>query len=352
MKNWHTILLTFCFLSCVEEIEFSSADQTVTLVIDCTLSTGSDTQLVKIFRTSKVGQQVFSSVEGATVVLFDQEGQSETAVYAGNGNYRFGEKKVPVIIGGSYYIEIETSNGNKYVSDIETILPVPEIDSLSFSFSIEQIVERENRILERSFFNLSVHTTLPENVTNTFLKWDVEHIFLVSEIQCHPLHLVKSCYVNRPINRNEVYLLDASTLNGGALYSEQVTHQEMDFAFGQAASFYVSQKSLSPFAAKYWSQVEQVVNNTGTIFDIPPAAIRGNLRSLSDPEEQVLGLFSAVDENNELVIITRGDLGTRFSRLPLCGLPGLPPSNIDQNACCSCTSIENSSVTRPDYWPP
>lgn len=351
MKNWHTILLTFCFLSCVEEIVFNSDGLTGTLVIDCTLSTGSETQLVQIFRTSRVGQRVFIPVEGATAVLFDQEGQSETAVYIGNGHYRFEEKKVPVKVGGSYYIEIETSPGRKYVSDIETILPVPEIDSLSFSFSIERIVERETRILERSFFNLFVHTTLPENASNTFLKWDVEHIFLVSEIQCSPLQLLKSCYVNRPINRNQVYLQEGGTLTGGAAYSEQVAHQELDFAFGEAASFYVSQKSLSPFAAKYWSHVEQVVNNTGTIFDIPPTAITSNLRSLSDPEEQVLGLFSAVDESNKLVIITRGDLGTRFSRLPLCGLPGLPPFNIDTRACCDCSTIEGT-VSRPAYWPP
>jgi hypothetical protein len=344
-------LILFCLISCIEEIDFKSGEETGILVVDATLSTASDSNLVRLSRTAQLGRQVFPPETGAMVMLFDQTGNSERAADKGDGTYWFSANSIGIKTGGTYHLEIETADGLKFISDTETIRPAPPIDSLTFSFSVEQIVKNETQVLERSFFNLYVHGSWPANPDQTFLKWDVEHVFLVSEIQCSPIVGPKSCYIYRPVNVNEVLLLDGTSFVGSSAFSNRIAHQELDHAFGLAASFFVSQKSLTESSYNYWARVRQVVNDAGTIFDTPPAAIPGNLYCISDPNEQVLGNFSAVDEKTEVVFITRGDLGSKFSRQPFCGENGLLPADIDLRACCNCLTIENSTRTRPFYWP-
>ncbi len=351
MRSLTFIFILFCFLSCVEEIDFNSSGETGILVVDAIVSTTSDSNLVRLSRTARLGRQVFPPEIGAMVMLFDQTGNSEKAIDKGDGTYRFSSNGIEVKTGETYHLEIETADGIKYISDPETIRPAPPIDSLTFDFSIEQIVKNQTQVLERSFINLFVQGSWPANPDQTFLKWDVEHVFLVSEIECSPIVGPKSCYIYRPVNVNEVLLLDGSSFVGNSSFSNRIAHQELDHAFGLAASFFVSQKSLTESSYTYWTRVRQVVTGTGTIFDTPPAAIPGNLHCISDPGEQILGNFSAVDEKTEVVFVTRADLGSKFSRQPLCGENGFLPADIDLRACCNCLTIENSTRTRPSYWP-
>ena len=344
------VILVIGTVSCIEEIDFTAEEEKGTLVVDCTLSTFSDTNFVHLFRTGNLGDQFLSPELGAQITLHDNLGNQMDATSLENGFYYFLRDHLEIIVGQSYYLNIKTNDGRIYQSETETIQPAPEIQKLAFDFSIEQIVDRETRVLERSFFNLFLHTTLPTIADNTFLKWDVEHVFTVIELMCHPLATPKVCYLSRPIGMNEVLLLDGTLFSGGSEIKEQVAHVEMDYAFGLTASFYVSQKSLTATAHSYWQKVHKVISGGGSIFEAPPAAIPGNIVSISHPKEEVLGLFSAVDEKRELIFITRGDLATGFDHLPLCGQLGFPPPNRPR-ACCNCLSLENSTLTRPSYWP-
>lgn len=342
------ILLLF---SCVEEIQFNAPGETGTLVVDGLLSTNSDSNLIFLTRTNELNKQVFSPEEGATIQLYDDRGQAEKYLDLGAGKYFLENQNMEILTGHSYHIEITTLSGQKYISDPEVITEAPEIDSLTFNFTIEEIVERENRVLERSFFNLFVNGQIPDAGASTFLKWDVEHIYQVAEIDCSPLVPAKICYVERKINQNEVYILNGEDYVIGSGFNIPVVHQELDYAFGLVASFYVSQKSMTKQAYRYWERVQQILTNGNTIFDRPPASIRGNIHSITDPQEEVLGYFQAVDEKKKVILVTRGDLVDPFDELPLCGLIGNLPGDIDFGVCCNCLSLDLSSLKRPSYWP-
>jgi hypothetical protein len=344
------ILIIIGWIACVEQIDFNAPEQVGVLVVDGQLSTIEGSNTIRLTRTDVLGKRVFPPEDGAIITVFDGEGRSESYLPMGEGRYQLMGETVEVAVGGSYHVKIQTSDGQKYQSIPETILPVPPVDSLHFELSIEEVLVDETRFLERGFFNLFVHTTMPLEEDRPLLKWDVENVFLLSEIVCSPLHAPKSCYVTRPINQNNVFVLDGATLESASSFSEQLVKQDIDFTFGLAASFYVSQKSLSEAAFRYWDNVDQIVNNVGSIFDAPPAAIPGNIICTSDPDQEVLGYFACVDEVRALQFVTRGDLPEDFIELPLCGLPGLPPPNFDR-ACCNCLQFENSSTLRPLYWP-
>ncbi len=350
MKELWIIFLVLAAISCVEQIDFEAKDEIGILVVDGVFSTQADTHTIALSRTDILGKRVFNPESAATINIFNQSGAQATYTPVEDGVYLLPAEEMPAEIGGSYFIEIITADGRSYRSSPETITQVPIISSLTFEVSIEQVLVDEIRLLEKRFFSLFLSTTFPGDLDNLFLKWDVEHVFSVPEITCSPLSAPKTCYIYRPININEVQILESNILEPESTYSRRVVHQEIDHAFGVAASFRVSQTSLTRGAHEYWDNVNQISNNVGSIFDAPPAAIPGNITSLDDPGEQVLGYFSAVDESTKLIFVRRGDLPESFIELPLCGLPGLPPSPRDP-ACCNCLRLDHSSLRRPPYWP-
>ncbi len=349
MKRILVISFILALGACIERIDFEAPAEVGVLVVDGTFSTSNDSSVVKLLRTDILGKRVFPAEPGAKVTIFDDQGKQELYEEVAQGLFRLPGDQVWAQEGGTYHIEIELANGKKYRSRPETILHGPAIESLTFNLSIEDILVDEVREVERTFFNLFVNGTVTGSPDQTFLRWDVEHVYSVTEIVCNPLHIVKTCYIRPPINPNALFLLDGSRLSPGASYREQIVKQGTDHAFGQAASFYVSQKAISKAAFQYWQNVDKVVNNVGNIFDAPPAAIPGNIFSVDDPTESVLGFFSAFDEQKKLAFIRPVDLGD-FIELPFCGLPGLAPEPLP-DACCNCLRLENSNTLRPSYWP-
>ncbi|WP_080240369.1 DUF4249 domain-containing protein [Spirosoma rigui] len=55
----------------------------------------------------------------------------------------------------------------------------------------------------------------------------------------------------------------------------------------------IEQLSLSPNAYRYYKLFADQTQNTGTLADTPPAPTVGNVRNLADPNENVVGYFSA-----------------------------------------------------------
>ena len=349
-KQFLILTVMVCSIwTCVEPISFEADDEVGILVVDGILPANGDTSTIRLLRTDILGKRVFPEVRGATISIRDDIGQYEIYEEIESGHFVLPGKFVTPEVGRIYQLEIILADGTTYHSRPEKIPVAPEIDSLTFNVSIEQQIVDETRELERRFFNLFAQGRISLAPEQTFLRWDVEHVFAVSEITCGPLHTPKTCYVKPPINPNLLFLLDGSKLNEGAIFKEQLTRQPMDFAFGQTASFYVSQKAINRAAFQYWNNVDKIVNDIGTIFDAPPAGIPGNMFNVADPGELVLGYFTVYDERKKLALIRAADLG-EYAELPFCGIAGFPPDPLP-DACCSCTSFEHSSTIRPSYWP-
>lgn len=343
------LFIILLLTSCVEEIEFSAPEEVGVLVVDGFFATGSEPSEVKLLRTDVLGKRVFPPETGASIIIFDDTGKQESYVEIAEGLYRSPGQQVWGQVDRSYHIEIVLANGSRYASLPERIRRVPAIDKLSFELTSEYVLVDEVKEQEKPFFNLFVEGSVLGDPQDTYLQWSVEFVYAVSEIVCGPLHAPKTCFIEPPINPNEIFLLDGSPLAPGAKFRVQVAHQELDASFGQTASFYVTQKAITQQAFQYWNHVDQVVNAVGSIFDAPPASIPGNIRNVDDPTEQVLGYFSAFDVQKKLALITAADLGER-RQLPLCGIAGLPPEPLPA-ACCRCQILDFSSTQRPPYWP-
>ena len=75
-------------------------------------------------------------------------------------------------------------------------------------------------------------------------------------------------------------------------------------------SVLVKQYSLSKETFEYWRNLKRINEDPGGFFDPIPTELIGNITNINDPEEPVLGFFSADGINTKRIFIAREDLPT------------------------------------------
>jgi hypothetical protein len=81
-------------------------------------------------------------------------------------------------------------------------------------------------------------------------------------------------------------------------------------------SVLVEQQSLSPEAFEYWLSIHKDTESVGGLFDPAPSQQKGNIVSLSDAKEDVVGLFESRASTSMRIFITPTDLPYGFSFMP------------------------------------
>ncbi len=99
----------------------------------------------------------------------------------------------------------------------------------------------------------------------------------------------------------------------------------------------LSQISISPEAYRFLRLVKQQTEISGSVFDPPPANIRGNMISLDDSEEVVLGYFMAGAEARSELYINAVEMEFRQP---------------DAQILDDCRVLPNTSVDAPLDWNP
>ena len=134
----------------------------------------------------------------------------------------------------------------------------------------------------------------------------------------------------------------------------------------------VSQASLSADAYNYWAKLKKNNQESGGLFDSQPVNTRGNLKCLSDPDENVLGFFGVSSirserifvqdvpdlifphyfqcdeepiEINDILSSTETSWPIYFVPVPA-GYPGYLTGDYD---CFDCRQ-EGGDTIPPDYW--
>jgi hypothetical protein len=73
-------------------------------------------------------------------------------------------------------------------------------------------------------------------------------------------------------------------------------------------SILVKQNALTPEGYDYWQNLKRNTENLGTLFDPQPSEVSGNIRSVNNVEESVLGFFSVYSVQEKRIFISRDQL--------------------------------------------
>lgn len=276
------------------------------LVIDGQLVNSTDSPSVfTLSRTIKLTDTTTSTVPepGAKVSVENSTGGSFTFFETTNGIYR----STPLSLNpsGKYRLKITTSSGDQYASDFVEVKQPPTIDSITW--------QQQNDVM------IYMNTHDPLNNTK-YYKWDfIETYQYEAPLQAslsqtnNTLFYVDStnqtfdCW--RSVNSTNILLGSSIALSQDVISKASIVivpqnSQKISIRY----SILVKQYALTQDAYQYFSILKKNTENLGSIFDAQPTQLTGNIHSVKNPDEVVIGFFSASSVQQKRIFITKYDV--------------------------------------------
>ncbi|WP_109831221.1 DUF4249 domain-containing protein [Reichenbachiella versicolor] len=218
------------------------------------------------FYSNKINEPVID----ATVWVV--EGQSgDTYEFENRNNGLYTNALLVGKVGELYTLHVEWNNEVYEAS--EQLLPVASIDSI---YSLEVATNT----FDDGGDKIAIDFSDPKGIANYYF-WEN---YQDGELNVVPDPGAKFNYI-----LPDVYF-DGQKIEG------YVTNEEMVIELGQPIT--VKQIGISKTVYDYYYLLFDQAGRTGTLFDTPPAPVRGNIKNLTNPNHYALGYFyaSQVDE--------------------------------------------------------
>jgi len=362
MKSGYLFLLSIILFSCIDIIDFETDEQTLLTIYGRITNSYTHSPYVEINYTVQQDNEFFPE-ERAAVDLVINDGDIVPFIHTGGGRY---EPQIKLVgsPGSSYYIRVQI-NDKIYSSQPELMPTAIGKDSISFEVGRTEQISNQGVKFQAPSIELFFETTLPNE--KVYLRWDLEEVYTYTEIILppfrFPFYSPSQCFITKPLFSKNIFLFDNFNNTATEIPRRELLLRLIDETFEEIHYFGVVQNSLTLEAYEYWKNVDQVVNRRGSIFEIPPATVRGNIFNSDDEEELILGYFEASRVDTSSFYVTNEELSLYIE--PLCNV--IPASSfrdipfmcldcvvedlgVDET-CVDCTKLANSSLERPAYFP-
>ena len=334
-------------MACLDPFTFDTSGEESLLVVDGFLVPGGGSQQLKLSRTLDFGQKFFNPETGAEIILHSGDlsesyGEQEEGIYVLPGDV------VKGIPGELYHITIELKDGSKYASSPLEMPALQIADSAFHRFEKELLFLPTGRTRESNVINVYVDTPIDRDNGDVYMRWFSDELFTFPEESCGGLQQPVTCYTTIPGKAQSLILLDAQISDQSVLKNIKVATKTSfpRVEFKGIHIFSIYQSSITKASFEYWTKVQSVALQAGTVFDPPPARIPGNISNLDDPTEPVLGFFDVIAIDTARTIIRPHEFRANIDPIRYC----------NQFArfrwpkeCCNCRSIPETTTIRPPW---
>jgi hypothetical protein len=246
-----------------------------------------DTTEIRLSRTVNLGAtEVPPPESGAAVEIENERSQRAQLREAEPGRYLLAPG---TLSGNQVRLRITTQNGVRYESDFSEVLNTPQIESVTYRFSGEDGLdyllstrqEGPTIYLRWDFVETWTYTAAFESV----LRFENGRVVprLENNFLCWQTRPSKSILIGTTRGARDGIIANKKVLNVAAR-NEKVRIKH---------SVLVRQQAITKEAYDYWEQLAKNSQNLGSLFDPIPSELPGNIRCVSNPEEPVMGYFSA-----------------------------------------------------------
>lgn len=298
--------------ACVEPFDVVTGQTEQMLMVDGMITDRNDTTFnnVKLSWTAPfngVEKEVVSEpVQHAEVTLHDSQGNMIYLRESHKGNYIVDHTAYTAQPGSNYTLQIKLADGRQYATTPEMLTPAPPISELNYTYKESTVVGKNGSgvVVEKKVGGFEVNVAVNDPAeTQNYYRWTTDGIFEYYTIALDIVNPPPSiCWslVGR-IDKQVATYADAQ-VNGNKI-NRPVAVIPADLPTRYLAT--VRQFSLTPAAHEFWRLLQQQQTSVGSIFDPPPAQIRGNVYSISNPEEEVYGYFGASGLSEKSILISR-----------------------------------------------
>ncbi len=277
-------------------------------------------------------------VTGATVFFINSESEERIQLFEENAQY-IPDTNFKGDLGEQWYLEVNLPNGKQYISEIETINPSVPVKDVSFRYDrqLEFVEDFEEYVPGHE---VSVTFDDPENQVNyyywRFKTYDKAEI---CKICTQGFFRNNNCITDTTIDYytywcesdcwqidygNKIFIFSDKLSNGNTTSSLPVANVLLTRKTKILVE--IQQFSLTPKAYDYYRAIKDLVDNNGG-FNAPlPAALVGNMYNPEEPNEYVLGRFTASSAFKETVIIDRTMIEENPIVNPIIPKPEPPPT--------------------------
>jgi Domain of unknown function (DUF4249) len=349
-----SFLLFFVAGSCVKEISYAPLNVSQRIVVSGILTNKAERQIVKLTLLGDYGNQSFTAVRDAQITLSDDLGRTwqykeDTRTDTVHSYFLDGFVGVQ---GQSYSISITLPNRQVFVSKPQLMPATTPIDTFYVKGEMVEKVSETGVFYSTPQAAGYVESAIPTGSDpNLSLYWDVYQVWLFQEFaqQTFPPDLWQSCFITDYFNSQNVSLKRFSDFQAGASFRQRVGGTGLSNAFEHKTGWVVRQYTIDKPAAKYLEQSNLLITQDGSIFDVPPAEVRGNVYEKSNPTSLLLGYFQVASVSEKQFFVLNGSLGQDYTwNNSYCY-----PNSFNQETflyCYQCHLLPSSSVVAPAWW--
>jgi hypothetical protein len=290
------------------------------LVVEGVINTNFGPTTIKLSKTVNLSNATSNNpVLNAIVTIESSKGDSYPVTETGKGDYVSAILSLNNTL--NYRLRIKTADNKEYVSDFVPVVNSPPIDSINFAVKSDGI-------------QLYVSTHDPRNNTR-FYRWEYEETWVLHTAYFSLFKSNGDTVTERDIYNDQIYQCwkgDTSTAivlaTSSGLLEDVISKAPVTFVestsrklegkqsqiFQQrspetnAYSILIKQFALTRQGYDYWANIKKNTQDIGKLFDPQPTEIRGNIHSVTDPPEPVLGYISAGSVTTKRFFIANGQI--------------------------------------------
>jgi Domain of unknown function (DUF4249) len=354
-------VLFLVVMACVDPLNIRVTNMSRRLVVDGLITDRPGPYQVKLYYANQLSTsslRPFDPVTLAQVSIYDDLNNKYNLTETAPGIYETNADELTGKTGSGYYLSIKTKEGMEYQSELQYIMLPGEINNLYFEFK-----EREQKEFDDVLkVYIDAKGVLEED--NLFRwRWTTIHKVMANpELQTistpggeRPAPEPCSGYVYRNGRLNQVgectccfcwsynYSDNAYVSQNDFVSENQFNKQFLGSIPVTTRHFYdryyieVEQLSLSEDAYDFWNLVQKQQTGSTNLFQPNAIKIRGNVRNISNAEEEVLGFFGVSG-------VAVKSLYIQQSEVPI-ELPELGPV---QYSCLE--YFQNATTEKPFFW--
>jgi hypothetical protein len=259
------------------------------LVIEGLVDAGGDSTIIKLSRSVQLGSSGTVNPEtGAQVIVEGDDGSLSQLKEAGPGKYVSPGLTIDRL--KKYRLKVHAQNKD-YASDFVEVNVTPVIDKVDYAVTDQTV-------------NINVDTHDPANKTK-YYRWEYEETWEFNANYRSTSISNGDNVVARDMVNNDIYhcwgndISTTVTLGSTAKLSEDIFKDHTIISIpgeseklGIKYSVLVKQYALTKEGFEFWQNLKKNTEQLGSIFDVQPSQLKGNIFCVTVAAEPVIGYFS------------------------------------------------------------
>jgi len=320
MKKINYILLILMAVACKEKY-VSPVDTPAKgyLVIEGVVNSGPGNTNIRLTRTSKLGDKTIIFEKNAQVKVEGENNVAYTLLEKTTGNYSADNLNLPS--NQKYRLRIKTTGGKEFLSDYVEVKKTPPIDTVSWKIEDEGVQlyiqthddKNNTRYYQWEYtetweFHSSYRPILRYKITNCtgvgcprieVVYRDSTNIFAYDTtiVKCWQSDFSTSLQLGSTIK-----------LEKDIVYLPLAYIPPKSWKLGVLYSINVKQYTWTKDGYAFLEKMKKNTEVTGSVFDPQPSELKGNIRSVSDSTEPVIGFFNICNIEQKRFWIRNSDV--------------------------------------------